>query len=760
MPPRRRSSAAARPVPPDLVVVRLVSAVPAEAALLALPTRSGPADVKGAAAVLVGQPPDGTTTADLSARLLAEEANGGPGELVTYGEKPGPRLLLTGTGQGTPAELRRAAAALVRRAKGDPVLVLDLRDLHPDGDGLRAVAEAAVLASYSFTTRADPTPRRLREVVLVVPVPTLLQPDLDHATATATAVALARDLVNTPSLGKTPAWLADRAAQVLTGLTVRVRDEVELAAEGFGGIVGVGQGSTRPPRLVEARYDGGGRRHVVLVGKGITFDTGGLSLKPSDSMLTMKSDMGGAAAVLGTLRAVADLGLPLTVTALLACAENMPSGTAQRPGDVLTQYGGRTVEVLNTDAEGRLVLADALAYADRDLRADVIVDVATLTGAMPVALGRRHAGLFSSDDALAAQLEAASTASGERLWRMPLVEDYRQALDSPTADLRNIGDPKKKLGGGSITAALFLREFAGGRPWAHLDIAGPSWSGSDEDELTKGATGYGVRLLVRWLEALAAEPRRGAPRRPAGPRPSRWPHPRAGTTATAAGGQGSSTVPLLSIWTPAEASPSNPVTGLAAPRQLSSSFGSANHMPTALRSVREPVALLNANASSTIAVNTLVPLPAPSVKTSPRYSAAPKGAPDCCSRNTVKAVRGLSFSTRIRKVSLPLASVVRATSTCACAFGKQAASCGEDGLSTVWTTLGAAATEASAAAAGPPPARAAAPPPATSAADRPRVARVRVDGRVEVRTDMVFLLVGTAPVGSVGPPWRGAARAA
>jgi leucyl aminopeptidase len=274
----------------------------------------------------------------------------------------------------------------------------------------------------------------------------------------------------------------------------------------------VGQGSTRPPRLVEARHDGGGR-HVVLVGKGITFDTGGLSLKPNEGMQTMKSDMGGAAAVLGALRAVADLDLPITVTALLACAENMPSGTAQRPGDVLTQYGGRTVEVLNTDAEGRLVLADAIAYADRDLQADVIVDVATLTGAMPVALGRRHAGLFSSDDALAAQLEAASAASGERLWRMPLVEDYRQALDSPVADLRNIGNPKKKLAGGSITAALFLREFAGGRPWAHLDIAGPSWSGSDEDELTKGATGYGVRLLVRWLEALAVEqPRRRARR--------------------------------------------------------------------------------------------------------------------------------------------------------------------------------------------------------------------------------------------------------
>ncbi|MFN2524398.1 MAG: M17 family metallopeptidase, partial [Mycobacteriales bacterium] len=200
---------------------------------------------------------------------------------------------------------------------------------------------------------------------------------------------------------------------------------------------------------------------------------------------------------------IADLGLRIKVTGLVAAAENMPSGTAQRPGDVLRQYGGTTVEVLNTDAEGRLVLADAIAYADRDLKADVIVDVATLTGAMPVALGKKHAGVFVSDEALAGQLLAAAEASGEKAWRMPLVDDYRHALDSPIADLRNIGQPTLKLGGGSITAALFLREFAGGRPWAHLDIAGPAMSGADDDELTKGGTGYGVRLLTRWLEQVA-----------------------------------------------------------------------------------------------------------------------------------------------------------------------------------------------------------------------------------------------------------------
>ena len=503
MPPRRNSAAKDHQIsPPDLPAMALAAEPPEAAAALALPTRS--AGDAGGMAVLLAAAPDGTAAADLGALLLAEEAKGAAGEVISPARTTGRRLLLVGTGRGTPGDLRTAGAALARRATGSASLAIDLRVLRPDAEALRALAEAVALASYGFTT-GDAPQRILREVTLVVDDPTGLQPAVDRAVATARATAVARDLTNTPALTKTPAWLADRAVALLPDLTVRVRDERELAAEGFGGLVGVGQGSTRPPRLVEARYDGGGRsRHVVLVGKGITFDTGGLSLKPNDSMLTMKSDMGGAAAVIGTLRAVADLGLSLTVTGLLACAENMPSGTAQRPGDVLTQYGGRTVEVLNTDAEGRLVLADALAYADLVLGADVVVDVATLTGAMPVALGKRHAGLFASDDVLAAELEQASALSGERLWRMPLVEDYRQALDSPTADLRNIGDPKQKLQGGSITAALFLREFTGGRPWAHLDIAGPSWSKGDDDELTKGATGYGVRLLVRWLEELAS----------------------------------------------------------------------------------------------------------------------------------------------------------------------------------------------------------------------------------------------------------------
>ncbi len=500
--PRRRSQPAGPAVPLPTVVL---SAAVLSGPVLAVPVR--PSDDGARLAGTLDVP-----GVDADGLLARESAKGGAGEVVAVpvpGEGPLEKVLLIGVGAAAPGDLRKAGASLARRAKDAAELVVDLRGLDVDGAGLRALVEGLLLASYGFTRESSPTPRALQQVTLVGPE---LQADLDAAVAVSRATASARDLVNTPSLEKTPDWLAGAARTLLSGLSVSVLDERELAAKGFGGIVGVGQGSTRPPRLIEAGYDGGGSRHVVLVGKGITFDTGGLSLKPTASMLAMKTDMGGAAAVLATLRAVADLELPIKVTVLAAAAENMPSGTAQRPGDVLTQYGGRTVEVLNTDAEGRLVLADAIAYADAELDPDVIVDVATLTGAMPVALGTRYGGLFASSDELAAQLEQAAVTSGEPLWRMPLVEDYRSALDSPVADLRNIGQPKLKLGGGSITAALFLREFTGGRPWAHLDIAGPGRSGSDTDELTKGGTGYGVRLLTAWLTALSATPSR-RPRR-------------------------------------------------------------------------------------------------------------------------------------------------------------------------------------------------------------------------------------------------------
>jgi leucyl aminopeptidase len=474
----------------DLPSLRLADSPPESApdAVFAVPTRpSNPVAVVGRAPV------------DVKKVLEREKAKGEPGELVAVpGEQ---RVLLLGTGDARPAALRKAGAAVARRTKGQRALVLDLRGLKLKDEGLRALAEGLLLASYGYTMK-DVEPRALREITLVVSSPPALKASLATALAVISATAAARDLVNTPPARKSPAWLAAQATKLLKGLDVRVRDEKELAAEGWGGVLAVGQGSSRPPRVVEVAYDGGGSRHVVLVGKGITFDTGGISIKPNASMATMKSDMGGAAAVFATVRAIADLKLPVRVTAVACLAENMPSGDAQRPSDVIRQYDGTMVEVLNTDAEGRLVLADGLGYAVAALKPDVLVDVATLTGAMEVAMGKKVAGFFASDDKLASQLEAASAASGERLWRFPLVEDYRQALRSDTADLRNIGNPKLKLQGGSITAALFLQTFTGGLPWAHLDIPGPAWAGSDDEELTKGGTGYGVRLLVRWLEAF------------------------------------------------------------------------------------------------------------------------------------------------------------------------------------------------------------------------------------------------------------------
>jgi leucyl aminopeptidase len=323
---------------------------------------------------------------------------------------------------------------------------------------------------------------------------------IERAMIVAGAVELARDLTNTPSLRKNPQWLADAAVSMAAeaGLEVTIRTEQELAEAGFGGICAVGQGSVRPPRLIELRYaPAGAQRHVVLVGKGITFDSGGLSLKSNDGMKLMKTDMAGGAAVIAVMSALARLGVAVQVTGLVSAAENLPSGSAFRPGDVITQFGGMTTEVLNTDAEGRLVLADAIAYADAELDPDQIVDLATLTGAARVALGGSHAALYSTSDELADSLALAGAACGERLWRMPLPDDYVQLLESDVADQANVSPGEE--GGGSITAALFLRRFSGGRHWAHLDIAGAARSSGDDGELTSGGTGFGTRLLLRWL---------------------------------------------------------------------------------------------------------------------------------------------------------------------------------------------------------------------------------------------------------------------
>jgi len=464
---------------------------------------------------------------DLPALLARERATGAAGEVavvpVVDAGSAVARVLLVGVGDASPASLRRAGAALSRQTRGSTRLATSVAAQAPP-DGLRAFVEGLGLASYTFSRRSTPRqPAPVEHVTVVADRPDEVEDAFTRARATAQAVHLARDLANTPSGEKTPAWLAEQAALVAarSGVTVHVRDEQTLVAEGFGGLVAVGSGSAAPPRLVEMTYEPGGdgrarRRaggadavpHVVLVGKGITFDSGGLSLKPREAMVPMKTDMSGGAAVIAAMGALAELGVRARVTGLVAAAENMPSGSAYRPGDVITHYGGRTVEVRNTDAEGRLVLADALAYADAVLEPDVLVDLATLTGAASLGLGRQHAALYATDEDVARGLLDAGEASGDRLWRMPLVEDYRPALDSDIADLCHVSlDPH--ISGGSITAALFLREFAGGRPWAHLDIAGPARSEADTYEITKGGTGFGARVLLRWLENGPASPAAG-----------------------------------------------------------------------------------------------------------------------------------------------------------------------------------------------------------------------------------------------------------
>ncbi|WP_327019457.1 leucyl aminopeptidase family protein [Cellulomonas sp. Leaf395] len=423
-----------------------------------------------------------------------------------------PRLVLVGVGSGRPADLRRAGAALARSSRGLRQVVTTLgAEAHQDDSAsataARAVAEGYLLAAYvppTSSTSGGPA-RDAAELVLLGRDGRRTAAAVSEGRTAATATWLARDLATTPSSTKTPAWLADQATRLGTeaGLEVVVRGTRELTAEGFGGILAVGAGSASPPRLVTVSWTPptAGGRHVVVVGKGITFDTGGLSIKPREAMVPMKTDMTGAAVALATVLGAAAAGVAHRVTAVLPLAENHVGGASYRPGDVLTMWGGTTVEVANTDAEGRLVLADALAWADATLDPDVLVDVATLTGAATLGLGKQYAALYSGDQELADALVAAGDASGELAWHMPMVEEYEDAVASQVADLRHV-PVDKHIGGGSITAALFLRHFVGARRWAHLDIAGPARAASDKHEITEGATGFGARLLLRYLDDL------------------------------------------------------------------------------------------------------------------------------------------------------------------------------------------------------------------------------------------------------------------
>jgi leucyl aminopeptidase len=412
-----------------------------------------------------------------------------------------PPVIVVGLGEPDdldPEKLRVAAALAAKEAKR--LEAGSLAWALPEGADANAAAEAlatgTILASYRFdrfkSGEGDESPR-LESLTLLGP------PEIENVATVARIAAeaqnRARDLQLTPANVATPTFLAERAEEIAAGsdsLSVEVLGPAELEQKGMGGILAVSQGGPQEPKLIVLRYSGGGPgKALAFVGKGVTFDTGGISLKPGAGMQEMKMDMSGAAAVLEATAAIAELGLPLDLIALVPTTENMPSGTAIKPGDIITQYNGKTVEVNNTDAEGRLILADALAYAV-ELGAERVVDIATLTGAVEIALGSTYAGLIANDDELAAAVSEAGETTGELAWRLPLHPEYKELMKGTVADLSNLG---KKRKAGTITAASFLEEFVGETPWAHLDIAGSAWD-IGREYVGNDANGFGVRLLV------------------------------------------------------------------------------------------------------------------------------------------------------------------------------------------------------------------------------------------------------------------------
>jgi leucyl aminopeptidase len=422
-------------------------------------------------------------------------------------------VLLVGVGPkaaASPDACRRAIGRIANQLGRRKTLATTLPQIVGAKDQLEAVqatVEGVLLGSYRFDrykSKADGAAGRLSKVTVLGAGKADVKAAKDsihRGEVIAESQMWARDLVNTPALDLPPAGLAKEAQAMAkeVGLTCRIWTEAELKKGGFGGVLGVGQGSVRPPRLIELKYSGGGKGSpIALTGKGIAFDSGGLSIKDATGMEWMKSDMGGAASILATMRAIALLKPKVNVIAAIPSAENMPSGSAIRPGDVLKHRGGTTSEVLNTDAEGRLVLADSLAFlAEKKPR--VIIDTATLTGACMIALGTDLWGAMGNDRELIRDVLAAGDAAGEPGWELPMHEPYRKQIDSDIADIKNIG----KRFGGAITAALFLREFVGDVPWVHLDIAGPAFAERPGDYWPKGATGSPVRALVRYVLSKA-----------------------------------------------------------------------------------------------------------------------------------------------------------------------------------------------------------------------------------------------------------------
>ena len=442
------------------------------------------------------------TKLDLSIELNNwPEFTAKPGEIIEVPISVGSltRIYLVGMGSESDDDLRKASTALGRKVKGTNCVLLSA--LATEKEKVITQGVAFILSNYQYSLKSEQKEKKPTFVVFGE-----FKDEVEYAEILASAVWQARNLIHTPSNIKNPEWLAKQATAMVSAaknsdLSITVKSG--RALKEFGGLLAVGNSSPNPgPRLIEVSYAPKGSSnwpHVVLVGKGITFDTGGVSLKrPYESMIGMKSDMAGAAAVLCATVAMSKVKPKVKVTTLLMAAENALSGTSQRPSDVIKHFGGTTVEVLNTDAEGRLVLADGLAYADLELEPDYLVDVATLTGAATLGLGRQYAAMYTREKSVAKKLYEVGGKVGEKVWHMPLVDDYSVALTSDVADFNHLAD-KFGFSAGSVTAALFLEKFVGDRNWVHLDIAGTGRSEVDAGENVKGGTGFGVRLLIEWL---------------------------------------------------------------------------------------------------------------------------------------------------------------------------------------------------------------------------------------------------------------------
>ena len=463
----------------------------------------------GALALLI---PEGARPAGLWAHL--DEATGGAIaralEAGSFTGKKGQTCVVLAPGAGlarvvavglgkdvTETEVERAGGAAAVALARDATAALAADQLTPEQAA--AAAMGAVLRSYRFDryrTKEKPEDKpKLTQIRVLAADPEAARRAWEPREAVARGVEITRDLVTEPPNVLNPAEMAERCRKLTElGVEVEVMGPKELRDLSFGALLAVAQGSVNEPRMVVMRWKGAqGSKPLCFVGKGVTFDTGGISIKPAAGMEDMKWDMAGAGAVVGLMAALAGRKAEVDAVGLVGLVENMPSGTATRPGDVVTTASGQTVEVLNTDAEGRLVLADVLWYAQERFQPEFMVDLATLTGAIIVSLGHEHAGLFSNDDALAQKLLAAGTSTGELLWRMPLGEEYDKQIKSDIADMKNIGGRP----GGSISAAQFIQRFVNGKPWAHLDIAGTAWATKDLPLAPKGATAYGVRLLDR-----------------------------------------------------------------------------------------------------------------------------------------------------------------------------------------------------------------------------------------------------------------------